>query len=82
MTAFKDYIVVEFDLAARFLVKSTLLDFNTRKIEEFQGGHLNPNKYVVAVYEKELHADEFIDIFQKDPEFFIKAILKGNEQPF
>lgn len=82
MTDFKDYIVVEFDWNARFLVKTRLFDFNNRKKKEFQSGHVNPNMHVVAVYELESEANDYIASHRDYVELFIDAINKGNEQPF
>lgn len=79
MTNFRDYIVVEFDFHARFFNKSTLQDFNERKKSEYQNRAVSTYKYVIAVYETEKEADEFIKENKQHIEDYCKIFSQSNE---
>ena len=80
MVQAKDFIVVEFDLHARFLRKITLGKFNERRKEEFKRGHLFKHLLIMGVFETEIEADKFIEEFM-DIEALLDAVLKS-EDPY
>lgn len=76
----KDFIVVEFDLHARFIRKRTLGEYNDRIKEEWKRGHIFKFLLLMGVFETEIEADKFISEF-KDIDALINAVLK-TEEPF
>lgn len=60
MTNIKDQIVVEFARNQSFFHKTTLSEFSKRKMKEWADGNIDHNRFVVAVYETEEKADEYI----------------------
>ncbi len=76
----KDFIVVEFDLLARFIRKITLGEFNERRKEEFKRGHFFKYLMLMGVFETEKEANEFMSEFN-DIDELINKVLKIDE-PF
>lgn len=76
----KDFIVVEFDLHARFIRKQTLGEYNERVKEEWRRGHLFKHLMVMGVFETLDEADKFINEFE-DIDALINAALKY-DKPF
>lgn len=60
MINIKDQIVVEFARNQRFFNKTPLSEFSERKMKEWTDGNIDHNRFVVAVYETEEKADEYI----------------------
>lgn len=76
----KEFIVVEFDLQARFMRKRTLGEYNERIKEQWRKGHYVKFLSLMGVFETEQEADSFIAEF-KDIDALINAVLKYDE-PF
>lgn len=76
----KDFIVVEFDLQARFMRKRTLGEYNEGIKEQWRKGQYFKFLSLMGVFETEQEADNFISEF-KDIDVLINAVLKY-EEPF
>lgn len=79
MKPIAEFIVVEFDIDARFLRKLTIKEFNDKQIKAFAEGKINPRMIVVAVYESESEADDYIKLNKDNIDKFCMVINQYNE---
>jgi hypothetical protein len=74
-----EFIVVEFDVHARFLRKITLAEFNERRKDEFKQAYFNHNIIVAGVFETEQEATVFIECYKNDMDRLIESFCKEQE---
>lgn len=65
-----DMIVVEFLRNQRWFAKTKASEFNERRKAEYAEGKIDMNRYVVALYDTEKEADDYIKANKENMERF------------